>query len=59
MQGKFVKTVMGLIALAMVLAFLAPPVIKLKDPAMIVVILIGVAAMIVSVFEFIREKDDE
>lgn len=58
MQGKFAKTVMGLLALAMVLAFLAPPVIKLKDPAMIVVILVGVAAMLYSVFEFIREKDD-
>lgn len=58
MQGKFAKIVMGLIALAMALAFFAPPMIKLKDPAMIIITLIGVAAMIYSVIEFVREKDD-
>ncbi len=50
---------MGLIALAMALAFFAPPVIKLKDPAMIIVILIGVAAMVYSFIEVVREKDDD
>lgn len=59
MQGKFAKIVMGLIALIMALAFFAPPAIKLKDPAMIIVILIGVAAMIVNFIEVVREKDDD
>ena len=59
MQGKFAKIVMGLIALIMALAFFAPPVIKLKDPALIIVILIGVAAMIVNFIEVVREKDDD
>ncbi len=59
MQGRTTKIVLGLIALAMVLAFYAPPVIKLKDPAMIVVILIGVVATIFSFVDFVREKDDE
>lgn len=58
MQGMIAKIVMGLIALIMVLAFFAPPAIKLKDPAMIIIILIGVAAMIYSIIEFVREKDD-
>jgi formate hydrogenlyase subunit 3/multisubunit Na+/H+ antiporter MnhD subunit len=58
MSGKFAKIVMGLIAMAMALVFFAPPVFKLKDPSMIVVILIGVAAMIYSFIEFVREKDD-
>lgn len=58
MSGKFAKIVMALIALAMALAFFAPPAIKLKDPAMIIVILIGVAAMVYSFIEFVREKDD-
>jgi hypothetical protein len=58
MQGKFAKTVMALIALALALAFFAPPVVKLKDPAMIIVILIGVAGMVYSFIEFVREKDD-
>ncbi len=59
MQGKIAKIVMGVIALAMALAFFAPPIVKLKDPAMIIVILIGVAAMVYSVIEFVREKDDK
>jgi hypothetical protein len=58
MQGKIAKIVMGLIALAMALAFFAPPMIKLKDPAMIIIVLIGVAAMVVSFVEFVRERDD-
>ena len=58
MGGKIAKIVMGLFALAVALAFFAPPAIKLKDPAMIIVILIGVAAMIYSFIEFVREKDD-
>jgi hypothetical protein len=59
MQGKFAKFVMALIAMAMALAFLAPPIVKLKDPAMIIVILIGVAAMVYSFIEFVRARDDE
>ncbi len=58
MLGMISKIVMGLIALAMALAFFAPPAIKLKDPAMIIIILIGVAAMVYSIIEFVREKDD-
>lgn len=58
MQGKFAKIVMELIALTMAMAFFAPPMIKLKDPAMIIIILIGVAAMIYSFIEFVGEKDD-
>jgi formate hydrogenlyase subunit 3/multisubunit Na+/H+ antiporter MnhD subunit len=58
MQRRIPKIVMGLIALAMALAFFAPPAIKLKDPAMIIIILIGVAAMIYNFIEVVREKDD-
>jgi hypothetical protein len=59
MQGKFAKIVMGVIALTMALAFFAAPAIKLKDPAMIIILLIGVAAMVYSFIEFVREKDDD
>jgi hypothetical protein len=58
MQGMLVKIVMAVIALTMALAFFAPPAIKLKDPALIIVLLIGVAAMIYSFIEFVRAKDD-
>ncbi|MCO5106102.1 MAG: hypothetical protein M9907_03355 [Burkholderiaceae bacterium] len=59
MQGRIAKFVMGIIALAMALAFFAPPAIKLKDPAMIVVILIGVAAMVYNFIEVVKEKDED
>ncbi|MEP7180870.1 MAG: hypothetical protein ABI886_01635 [Betaproteobacteria bacterium] len=59
MRGKVSKIVMGLIALAMALAFFAPPAVKLKDPAMIVFLLIGVAAMVYNFIEVVREKDDD
>ncbi len=59
MNGKLARIVMGLIALAMALAFFAPPAIKLKNPAMIIVILIGVVAMIYSFIEFVRSKDGD
>jgi len=58
MQAKIAKIVMGLVAVAMALLFFAPPAIKLKDPALIIVLLIGVAAMIVNFIEVVREKDD-
>lgn len=59
MQSRFARIVMGLIALAMAFAFFAPPVLKLKDPAMIIVILIGVAAMVYNFIEVVRAKDDD
>jgi 4-hydroxybenzoate polyprenyltransferase len=57
-QRKTTKIAMGLIALVLALAFFAPPVIKLKDPAMIIVILIGVAAMVYNFIEVVRGKDE-
>lgn len=59
MQGKFAKIVMGVIALTMALAFFAAPAFKLKDPAMIIILLIGVVAMVYSFIEFVQEKDDD
>ena len=52
------KIVTGIIAMAMALAFYAVPVIKLKSPALIIVILIGVAMMVYNFIEVVREKDD-
>lgn len=59
MQSRIAKIVMGLIALTMALSFFAPPAIKLKDPAMIIVLLIGVVAMVYNFIEVVREKDDD
>jgi hypothetical protein len=49
---------MGVIAIGLAVAFFAVPVIKLKDPALLIVILIGVAAMIYNFIEVMREKED-
>jgi hypothetical protein len=52
------RIIMGVIALAIALVFFAIPVIKIKDVAMTIIILIGVVAMIVSFVESVKEKDD-
>lgn len=57
-MGRFGKLLMAIVAGAMALAFFAPPVVKLKDPAMIAVLLIGVAGMVYGFVEFVREKDE-
>lgn len=58
MGAKIVRAVLGLIAVLMALAFFAAPALKLKDPAMIIVILIGVGAMVYNFIEVVREGDD-
>ena len=52
------KIVMGLIAIGFAAAFFAVPIIKLKEPALVIVVLIGVAAMVYNFIEVVREKDD-
>jgi 4-hydroxybenzoate polyprenyltransferase len=56
--GMIAKIIMGLVALGMALAFFAVPILKLKEPALIIVILIGVAMMVYNFIEVVREKDD-
>ena len=55
---KLLKIVMGLFSVGLALAFFAPPVIKLKEPGLIVVVLIGVAAMVYNFIEVVRGKDE-
>ena len=52
------KIVMGLIALLMALAFFLVPIVKLKSPALAIVVLIGVAMMVYDFIEVVRSKDD-
>ena len=51
------KFVAGLIAAALVLAFLLPPAIKLKDLALAIVIGIGVVMMLVDLYQSLRRHD--
>lgn len=52
------KVISGLIGLVMLVAFLAPPVIKLQKFALAVVVLIGVAMAAYEFFEQLRGKDE-
>lgn len=51
------KTLVGLVGLLMLLAFLIPPAIKLKKIALAVVILIGIAMAAYEFYEQLRNKD--
>ncbi len=57
MHGKISKIVMGVIALAVAIAFFLVPIIKIRDVAMTIVIAIGVVAMIVNFVQSVKEKD--
>lgn len=52
-----VKIVSGIIALLLVAAFVLPPAIKLKDPALIAVIILGYVFMLVDLWQSIRERE--
>lgn len=52
------KIVFGLIAILLVIAYLTPPAVKLKDPALIIVIIIGIVLMLVDLRQSLRERED-
>ena len=52
------KTLAGLIGLVTLIAFLAPPAIKLQKFSLIVVVLIGIAMAAYEYVENLRDKDD-
>jgi len=53
-----VKIFAAIVAVVMVLCFLLPPVLKLKDIALGVVILIGIAMMLADLWQSLRAKED-
>ena len=58
-QGSASQSVAGssLIAMTFAVAFFAVPALKLKETALTVVLLIGVAAMAYNFIETVRERD--
>jgi len=52
------KIIAGIIAALLLVAFLAPPVLKLKDEALTAVVLIGVVMMLVDLWQSLKAKDD-
>ena len=51
------KVIFGLIGMLLMVAFVAPVVLKLKSLALIGVILLGMAMMVYEFIDFLREKD--
>ena len=52
------KIVAGIVAATLLIAFLAPPAIKLLDVPLIAVMAIGVAMMLVDLWQSLQSKDD-
>jgi hypothetical protein len=52
------KILAGVIAVALMAAFLLPPVLKLKDVALGLVIAIGFAMMLVDLLQSLKSKED-
>jgi hypothetical protein len=52
------KILGAIIAIVLLVAFLAPPVLKLQDAALSGVILIGVVMMLVDLWQSLQSRDD-
>ena len=52
------KILAGVVAVALMFAYLLPPVLKLKDFALGAVICIGIAMMLVDLWQSLQSKDD-
>ena len=52
------KIFAGIVAAALLIVFVAPVVIKLKDVALGIVVLIGVTMMLVDLWQSLQSKDD-
>ena len=52
------KLFSGAVAMILALAFLAPPLIKIKDPALAVVIAFGVCLMALDLWQSLFSNDD-
>ena len=52
-----VKAISGIIALVLMIAFILPPAVKLKEPALAIVICIGVVLMLVDLWQSLHERD--
>jgi hypothetical protein len=52
------KYACAVIAMALVLAFLLPPLVKLKEVDLAIAILIGIAMMLIDLWQSLQSKDD-
>jgi hypothetical protein len=52
-----VKIVAGLVALVLIVGYLLPPVFKLKDVALGIVIVVGLTMMVIDLVQSLKSKD--
>ena len=52
------KVVAGILAAALLIAYLGPVVLKLRDPALTFVAIIGVILMLVDLWQSLQSKND-
>ena len=52
------KTLGGVLAVALMLAYITPVVIKLREPALTGVAIMGVAMMLIDLWQSLKSKDD-
>ena len=52
------KILAGVVAVALMFAYLLPPVVKLKDVALGIVICVGIALMLADLAQSLKSKDD-
>jgi hypothetical protein len=52
------KILAGVVAMVLAIGYLLPPILKLKDTALGVVIVIGVALMLIDLVQSLQSKDD-
>ena len=53
-----IKVFSGIVALLLVLAFVVPPAVKLKDVALAIVIGIGVVLMLIDLWQSLQKAED-
>jgi hypothetical protein len=51
------KVIAGIIAVVLVVAFVLPPALKLKEPALIMVIALGIVLMLIDLWQSLKEQD--
>jgi len=52
-----IKIVFGIVAVLLVFAFVLPPAVKLNDPALTIVIAIGIVIMLIDLYQSLHERD--
>lgn len=53
-----IKIFAGIVAIILMLVYLGPVVVKLRDPALTIVILTGILLMLIDLWQSLRSKSD-